>query len=476
MTATKGTAERLDDCLSVRDGRLFMEDCDVVSLAERFGTPCYAVSEDQLRRNVRRFHRAFTERWTEGPVHVLPSIKANFTLALLRILAQEGSGFDTFGPSELHAALSSGADPSLISVNGSSKDRAILEAAVRAGARVTLDSVEEAVLIRKVAKRLGKRAKVRFRLRPRYEGLEQPSDFYEDGTSVRAAAQQYKPGVPLEDLKALGSEILSAREVEVTGVMVHLGRHTTDLEVWRGMVRSFAESLEELSRAWEAWEPREIDLGGGFAARRDPTGRSTPRGSLRPADSVAPSIEAYAEALTGALRTELRRRGMNPEGKVLEVEPGRSLFADAGIHLTTVRHLKSQSEPVPYHWVETDTTEMFLLDGIVEHNRWTPIVAGRVCEPRTLTADVVGISCGFDVIVQGASLPPVEVGDTIAFLDTGAYQEACANNFNGLPRPATILVRGARAEVVKRGETVRDVFRRDVIPSRLARRTRKVGR
>lgn len=464
----------LDECLSVRRGRLFIEGCDAAELAREFRTPCYVVSEDQLRRNVRRFQRAFTERWPEGTVHVLPSIKANFTLALLRILAQEGTGFDTFGPSELRAALGSGADPTLISVNGSSKDRATLEAAVRAGARVTLDSIEEAHLIRKVAKSLGKRAKVRFRLRPRYDGLDQPSDFFEDDTSVRAAAQQYKPGIPLSDLKALGRSFLSAREIDVTGVMAHLGRHSTNLDVWRGMVASFVEGIADLSAEWAQWEPREIDLGGGYATPRDPTGRATTRGSKRDSSRLAPTIEEYADALTSTLRTELVRRGLHPRGKILEVEPGRSLFADTGIHLTTVRHLKAQDEPVRMRWVETDTTEMFLLDGLVEHNRWTPLVANRAADAAVETADVVGISCGFDVIVHDAALPRTEVGDVIAFLDTGAYQDACSNNFNGLPRPATVLVHGDRAEVVKRAETIDEVFHRDRIPRRLARPVKKV--
>jgi diaminopimelate decarboxylase len=469
-----GARRPLDDCLSVRDGRLFIEECDAGELARRFGTPCYVVSEDQLRRNVRRFQLAFAKRWPEGPVRVLPSIKANFTLALLRILAQEGTGFDTFGPSELHAALGSGADPALVSVNGSSKDRRILEAAVRAGARVTLDSAAEAKLLRQVAKDLGVRPKARFRLRPRYEGLDDPSDFYEDETSVRMAALQYKPGIPAADLKRIGKEMLSAPEVEVTGVMAHLGRHSTNLAVWRGMVRSLVDLIAELSEAWGGWEPREIDLGGGYATRRDPTGRTTPRGARRPPEDLAPSIEEYADALAGTLRSELALHGMTSSGKILEVEPGRSLFADTGIHLTTVRNLKSQDEPIPWRWIETDTTEMFLLDGLVEHNRWTPIVANKAASPSRQTADVVGISCGFDVIVHQVSLPEVEPGDVIAFLDTGAYQDACSNNFNGLPRPATVLVHGSLGEIVKRAETVEDVFRRDSVPPRLAVPTRAV--
>ncbi len=432
--------QRIDDCLTIRDGHLFIEACDAAALGRRFGTPIYVLSEDQLRRNVRRFRRAFEERWPEGPVHVLPSVKANFTLALLRILASEGTGCDTFGAGELHAALRAGIPAASISVNGSSKSRSLIEQALHSGARITLDSRSEVDLVREVARALKIRAKVRFRVRPTYEGLNEPSDFYDDDTPIRIAAQHYKPGIPTEEL-------------------------LEDLDVWRGMVRSLVTLLADLSRAWGGWEPREIDLGGGFAAPRDPTGRTTRRGENRAA--LAPSAEAYAEAMTDTLRREMKRNGLHPERKILEIEPGRSVFADAGIHLASVRGLKSQTAPHPWSWVETDTTEMFLLDTIVERNRWTTVVADKADRSWTHTADVVGISCGFDVIVRQADLPDVALGDIIAFLDTGAYQDACSNNFNALPRPAVILVNGSGAEVVKRAESVDDVFRRDQIPTRL---------
>lgn len=465
MTRTPG--ERIDDCLSIRNGRLFIEDCDATELAHRFGTPLYVVSEDHLRRNVRRFLHAFGQRWPEGPVHVLPSIKANFTLALLRILAQEGTGCDTFGPGELYAALRSGFPPALISVNGSGKDRGLIERALAAGARITLDSAPEVSLVREVARSLGVRAKVRFRIRPRYVGLDRPSDFDDEDTPIQLAAQHYKAGIPIEDLLRAGPAALAAPELDVTGVMAHLGRHSYDLDVWHGMVRSYVALLAELSRSWGGWEPREIDLGGGFASPRDPTARATARGRRRSATEHIPSIEEYAEALTGTLREELLRHGMSPAGKTVEVEPGRSLFADTGVHLARVTDVKSQTEPIPWRWVETDTTEMFLLDTIVERNRWTAIVAGEANRPPTQTADVVGISCGFDVIVHQAELPEVGLGDVLAFFDTGAYQDACANNFNALPRPAVLLVHGAEAELVKRAETIEDVFRRDIVPARL---------
>jgi diaminopimelate decarboxylase len=457
----------LDDILSVRDGQLFVEDVSAEALAHQFGTPIYVMSETGLRRRARRFFHAFQERWPEGPVHILPSIKANYSLALRHLLTQEGTGCDTFGLAELYAALESRVPPELISVNGSSKDRPLVEKALRAGARITLDSPREIALVREVARDLHLRANVRFRLRPLYADLDLPSDFHDDVVSVREAAQAYKPGIPTEALLQLGPEAIAAPELNVTGVMVHLGRHRADLEVWRRMVRSVGNLIGQLHTAWGGWEPHEIDLGGGFASPRDPTGRASLRGSQRPAGELAPSIEEYARVLTDGLRESLARAGIPTQGKVLEVEPGRSLYADAGVHLTTVRNVKSQTDPVPRIWVETDTTEMFLLDTLIEKNRWTAIVVGKATDPPTLTADIVGISCGFDVIVPEARIPPVRPGDRIAFLDTGAYQDATAANFNALPRPATILVHGSEAELIKRAETVEEVFRRDVVPARL---------
>ena len=196
-------------------------------------------------------------------------------------------------------------------------------------------------------------------------------------------------------------------------------------------------------------------------------GRTTRRGSMRPASDRSPSIEAYAEAVASSLREGLARHGVSTDGVRLEAEPGRALFADAGIHLASVGNVKAQTQPIPQRWVETDTTEMFLPDGLIEHNRWTIVVAGRADAPVSQTADVVGMSCGFDVIAGAVELPDVIAGDVVAILDTGAYQDAASSNFNALPRPATVLVHGDEAEVVKRAETVDDVFRRDVVPDRL---------
>jgi diaminopimelate decarboxylase len=461
---------RIDNCLSVRGDRLFIEDCDTVEIAASHGTPLYVMSELQLRWNVQRIGRAFRDRWPEGPVNVLPSIKANLALALRRILVEEGAGCDAFGPGELYAALRAGVTPELISLNGP-KDQALVDRAVMAGVKITLDHAEELDLVRRAIETIGREALVRPRIRPDLGGLDQPSDWQEELLPVSTVAQIYKAGIPAEDLLAMGPDLLGTEGLRVTGVHVHVGRHRTEPEYWRQVIGEVVSLLAEMREAWSGFEPREIDLGGGLPVPRDPFGREIARIRGRPVANRP--VELYAETITSALRIELADHGFTAEGITLEVEPGRALYGDAGIHLTTVRRLKSQTRPFSRVWVETDSTENFLPDVFLEHNRWFFVVANKADSSPTQVADIVGASCNPDRIVPEAELPKVEAGDIIAILDTGAYQDALASNFNALPRPATVLVNGDRWETIKRAETIEDVFRRDIIPERL-RGTRMV--
>jgi diaminopimelate decarboxylase len=451
---------RIDECLSVRDGRLLIERCDACELAERFGTPLYVVSEDQLRRNARRLVQAFSACW-DGPVNVLPSIKANHVLALRRILSEEGLGCDTFGHGELWAALACEVPPSLISVNGSGKSAQLIEDAVAAGCRITLDAPRELDLAIAAARRIGRRARLRVRVRPDLSALQGvPSDFSAEGESIPEVSRRYKAGIPWNELLPLGARALAAEEVELVGVHAHFARHTRSPRTWEAMARSFGAAVRRLCAAWEGWLPRELDIGGGLPGGRDPTGRSIPR--VAADQEPPPPVSRYAEAICGGLRASLTGSGITPADTTLEIEPGRACYADIGVHLSRVVNVKTESEPEPLRFVELDTTEMFLLDIHLEHDRFTQLVANRASEPASGVADLVGCSCGFDTITADAALPDLVPGDVVAFLDTGAYQEASATNFNALPRPATVLVSGDGARVVRRAETIEDVFARDL--------------
>jgi diaminopimelate decarboxylase len=456
--------ERIDASLSIREHELFVEEVRARDLADRFGTPLYVTSEDQLRRNARAYVDAFSERWP-GEFLLLPSVKANPSLAVRSILNDERTGCDVFGPGELELALNSGADPAGISLNGPMKDAELLERAVRAGVRITLDSLAEVRRVREVAARIGIKAAVRLRFRPDLAGRDEPSEMSPAGLSVRGALDRYKAGIPTEDILGLTVEDIRDPNLEVRGIHMHVGRHSDDPAVWSTAVVSLGELLTRLRSQWDGWIPVELDVGGGYPAPRDPFGRLDPKRADAP--EQAPPVESYADAICGPLADTLARAGVDPASVRLEVEPGRGLFANAGVHLATVGNVKRQHEPTELTWVETDSSDAYLPDVNLELNRWRCVAVSRADAPAKVTADVTGRTCALDVIVPDADLPVVQPGDVLAFLDTGAYQEMGASNFNALPRPGTVLVTGADAELIRRHETLADVFARDLMPKHL---------
>ncbi len=491
------------DTLSVREGRLFVEGRAAADLVEEFGSPIFVFSEAQLRANLRRFKAAFQREWPEGPVDVLPAFKANTLLALRRIASEEGAGADIYSPEELAGVLTTGVDPERVSVNGGGKSREHLRHCVEAGVRITVEDVDEIDLVQDVAAELGAVAKVRLRCKPAVPNLWRRTDFSQLSVPIDLGVQVYKSGIPREYLADMGRRLFAMPNVELVGLHFHVGRHHPSLWFWEGLMTRYARLVGELSRAWGGWQPSELDVGGGMPSPRDPHNQEFPRsefiltaagypfmvgarrfgenayhslmGRLVPAMTghherkSPPTVEEFAATITSSLRTGLLMEGVETEGVRLQVEPGRSMYGDTGIHLTRVKKVKRQHEPIPYSWVLTDTTYFFLAGGVLEHNRHPFVVADKVNAPATLSADIVGHSCFADQIVLGAHLPEVETGDVIALLETGAYQESSASNFNALPRPASVLVSGMNAEVIKRAETLDDVYARDVIPVKLRR-------
>jgi diaminopimelate decarboxylase len=450
----------MDEPIRLDAGRLLVESVPAADLAARFGTPLYVVSEAQLRANVRAWRAALAAAWPHGEGRVLVSLKANPSLALRRILNDEGAGCDVYGASELEVALRAGVDPRVISVNGSTKSTALIERTLAVGARLTADSIEELEAAGRISRERGIRARVRIRLRPDMTDLETVSEFTEEEPLGRVA-DAYKPGIPTDVLlDRIGSVDLTG--VELTGVHAHLGRHTGDVEPFAAHAERVGRLTGAVVDALGGWRPQEIDLGGGYSFPGDPTGRA-----LRDLPD-APPPAAYAAALADGLARGLAAGGVAPEGIALEIEPGRAVYGSAGVHLTSVLHVKRQEVPVPRVWVGCDTSEVLLSDTTWEHSRWDPVPASPA-QGDAMTADVVGISCGFDTITPDARVPEsVAAGDVLAFVGTGAYEETLAGNFNSMPRPATVLVDGDRVETIRRRETLADVLRRDRVPGRLA--------
>ncbi len=490
-----------DDCLSARGDAMYVEGCEVAELARRFGTPLFVLSEAKLRGNVRRWRDALSAGWA-GPVDILPAFKANTTLASRHVLSSEGAGADVYSHSELHAVLTTGVQRERVSVNGGGKSESLLRRCVAEGVRITIEDLDEPERIDAIARELGRVAKVRLRVKPDFPSLWRPTDFTDQYASIDMGIQAYKSGIPRQYVVDVGRRVMALSRLELVGLHLHVGRHHASLWFWRRVMESFGDFIVALSQAWGGWRPQEIDVGGGFAGPRDPFHKLGNRkdvisslvtypfelamralGNRRryratsvmidklmaraPSRFRAPSIEAYGQTVATVLTERLVRGGLDPAGIRLQAEPGRGLYGDAGIHVARVKRVKQQTQPVALRWVLTDTTYFFLAGGTFESFVHDFVIANKVNAAPTLLADIVGHSCAADRILPFVRVPELDEGDLIALLDTGAYQDVSASNFNGLPRPATVLVCGTEAEVIRRGETISDVYARDRVPPSL---------
>ncbi len=500
---------KIDDCLSIRKGHLFMEECDTVNLVKEYGSPIFAVSEDQLRRNIRRYKRGFEAGWSDGPVKVMPTAKASWSHAIQKIIAEEGCGCDIYSPGELAVAIDSGFDPQYISVNGVPKDDDHIENAIKKGARITLDGIEEIDVVERAANKLNMTARVRLRLRPTLSGFRKFSHFNPTGpVATDIAAMSYKGGMMYQQAIEIGKRIMKMKNVELVGFHEHHGRHHQSTRYWTEQMKSYAREMGYVCKALGGYQPREISIGGGFAGHRDPFNAEThysepyqllalhglsmllkPFGSrIRyaavrfivnlmmeyvPNKKLAPAIEDYAEACTTALKKHLPKNGISTKGLMLQMEPGRSLHGDTAIHLTTVKNAKPMDRPLTWNKYIVDTTQFWFTGGIYEHHLHDYVVANRADEKRTEKADIVGRSCYGDRLLPFVRLPKnLKIGDLLALLDVGSYQEVSMSNFNAMPRPATVLVTGKSTNLIRRAETLEDVFSRDLMPGHLKSRVK----
>jgi diaminopimelate decarboxylase len=329
-------------------------------------------------------------------------------VALLRLLGEEGLGADVSTLGELEFAIAAGIPGERLVVHGNNKSDEELAAAAEAGAAyVVVDSLEE--LERAPGTLL-------VRVTP---GID--AETHED---IRTAHAGSKFGLPPEDAAA------AVRSGRVRGIHVHVGSQLFSTDAAReavAWVNEFAAGLD--------WRPEVVDLGGGL-------GIPTVSGER------APSIDQWVRALLDELRLDAR----------VILEPGRSLVAQAGVTLYRVGVVKrTSSERV---WVA--------VDGGVSDNprpqlydaRYTALVADRADAEPTGTYGIAGKHCeSGDVLIDSVALADPRRGDLLAVPATGAYTLGMASNYNGVPRPAAVLVRGGEARLIRRRETVADLLR-----------------
>jgi diaminopimelate decarboxylase len=432
-------------------GHLEVGGCDTVELARRFGTPLYVMDEACLRGVCRAYRDAF-ERCFRDSLVVFAG-KAFLTLAMCRIADEEGMGLDVSSAGELHTGLRAGFPPQRIIMHGNNKSLAEMEMALEAGVgRIVIDSEVEIEVLQRVAAQRRAVADVLVRVTP---GIEAHTHEY-----VQTGKIDTKFGIGIGTGQALLAieRVLASPNLRLHGLHCHIGSQLLDLRPFDIATRMMVDFMCDAREA-TGYVARELDLGGGLGARYRATDHP-------------PSVEAYAETISKALREQCQRHAL-PEPKLMG-EPGRSIVGEAGLTLYTVGVIKDIPGVRTYAAVDggmSDNPRPALYQAeyeLVVANKAAPPVGAN--EPgRRMKVTISGKHCETDTLITDIEVPELEVGDIVAVQTTGAYNYSMSSNYNRLPRPAVVLVHEGQAEVIVERETLDDLLRQDRIPPRLER-------
>ena len=438
------------------NGNLWVDGCDVADLANRYGTPLYIISENQLRQNYRAFRDAFRAHYPD--VEILFANKSNNGLAIRHIMNSEGAGGDCFGAQEMYMALLAGTNGRTLVLNGSNKQTEELELAIANGLCVNIDAMDELDRIDEVARRLGVVAEIGIRLKLDLEPLTGRMGVAMHGPgTLKQQSDSTKWGMTREQTAEIVKRAQAMPSVRLKETHFHLSRMSNDPADFAVMAREMITWSGYL-RDHTGWIPPCIDIGGGWTfGKWYGTG---PNSQMD--DQNAPTAEDYARLCCAAIKDEAAKLGL-PLPK-LRLEPGRALSGPAGVAVGRVGAIK---EGATRKWVNMDlSTNHLSWAAVLDWYYHAVPVVDAAAEP-TETVDLVGPLCNSDEVGKHRRMPALARGDLVAFLDTGGYTESSAARYNALLLPATVLVTGSHAEVTTEREQLKDAIGRFRVPAHL---------
>ncbi|MCP5305112.1 MAG: diaminopimelate decarboxylase [Chromatiaceae bacterium] len=407
------------DHFQYRDGELYAEDVPLQAVAERFGTPCYVYSRATLERHWHAFDDAFGDH----PHLVCYAVKANSNLGVLNLLARLGSGFDIVSVGELERVLAAGGAPDKVLFSGVGKQEHEMRRALEVGIRCfNVESASELERLNRVAGEMDRRAPISLRVNPDVDAQTHPY--------ISTGLRENKFGIAIEDAAALYRHAQTLPHLAVTGVDCHIGSQLTQLGPFLDALERVLVLVERLQG--EGIEIRHLDLGGGLGVRYR--------------DEVPPLPSDYAGAL-------LRRLAQAPF-EIL-IEPGRAIAANAGVLLTRVEYLK-HSPAKDFAVIDAAMNDLIRP---ALYQAWQPIVSVEE-RPHGVHGvyDLVGPICETgDFLGKQRALTLAE-GSLLAVRGSGAYGFSMASNYNSRPRAAEVMVDGDRMHLVRRRETIAELF------------------
>jgi len=418
-------------------GHLIIGGCDTVELAEEFGTPLYLFDEFSLRSKCREFKQEFGRRYTDTTV--IYACKAFINKALALIFKEEELGLDVVSGGELGIAQSVGFPLDRVYFHGNNKSEEEIRLALKWHiGRIVVDNFDELSLLQGIAKEQGYTPDILLRLSP---GVDPHTHKY-----IATGVIDSKFGFPLISGEEAVARAMSAPNLNLVGLHFHIGSLIFDVKPYEEAIELILNFAAEMKQKYN-FELGELNVGGGFAIQYT-------------LDSPAPSVAVYAEAIASKI---ISRYGeLKLALPQLIVEPGRAIVGQAGVALYKVGVVKEI--PGVRCYVSVDGGMADNIRPALYGAKYEAVVANKVSEEGVGKVTVAGKFCeSGDILIRDISLPPVSAGDIIAIPDCGAYCLPQASNYNASFKPAIVLVKEGKAQLIRRRETLDDLTRCDLI-------------
>ncbi len=406
-----------------RNGALHAEDIPLSEIAARHGTPSYVYSRAALTRAFQDFHAAFA-----GHAHLICyAVKANPNLAILNLFARLGSGFDIVSGGELARVLAAGGDARKVVFSGVGKTTIEIRDALSAGILCfNVESASELERINQIAGELKKLAPVSLRVNPDVDAKTHPY--------IATGLKENKFGVAYDDALTLYRRARELKHLKIEGIDCHIGSQLIDVAPFTAA----AERVIALVRALEndGIALSHIDLGGGLGIQYQ--------------TEENPSINAYASAIL---------QGVAGRAEKLLFEPGRFLTGNAGVLLTRVEYLKRGADR---NFAVVDGAMNDLMRPAL-YDAWHDIVPVMPSANPAETWEIVGPVCESGDFLGRNRRLAIHEGDLLAIRSAGAYGMSMSSNYNTRPRAAEIMVDGAAMHVIRKRETVAELFANEAL-------------
>ena len=427
--------------IGIRDGHLIFAGADTVALTEKYGTPLYLMDEDRIRHNCRVYLKAMKEHFGENSFPAYASKAASFK-RIYEIMKEESMGIDLVSPGEIYTAKAADFTMEKSFFHGNNKTDSDVSYAIGCGVGYFVaDNISELDLIEENCKKGGTKQKVILRLSP---GID-PHTY--DAVATGKVDSKFGTAIETGQAEDLVKKALELEHIDIVGYHCHVGSQVFDSEgdVYLNAATIMLSFGARMQKEYGV-EFKVLNLGGGFGVRyteQDP----------------CLDIEANIAKLGKHIKENCKKLEIDMPQIIME--PGRSIVADAGMTLYSVGTIKEITGYKNYVSVNGGMTDnpRYALYG----SKYTVLLANRMNEKADFTADVVGRCCeSGDIIQPKVSMPKPHRDDVIAVCTTGAYNYSMASNYNRIPRPPIVMLKGGESYVAVKRESFEDIIRNDV--------------